>query len=160
MHGTRPRPLTGTPDEWNRPFYGTAAHSFRPRSQFANVISLLPRRETRLTRSDPYNVTGTWMRVVCFLDYSDLYNFNFTGDQPEPGEARRPIETEEATRMIVLSLVAVDVRDAEEGEGMLGTKIVQYEGRSRSMHDSWDPNANSSIRGEYSRPPPASDVGC
>lgn len=34
------------------------------------------------------------MRVVCFLDYDDLYHFNFR-DHPPPGVPRRPIDTEE-----------------------------------------------------------------
>ena len=54
----------------------------------------LRERETDLDTLDPYGVTGTWMRVVCFLDYNDLYTFNFSSRIPE-GEAREPIDTEE-----------------------------------------------------------------
>ena len=47
-----------------------------------------------LDARDPYSVSGTWSRVVCFLDYNDLYNFNFTRTAPA-GLPREPIELEE-----------------------------------------------------------------
>ena len=50
--------------------------------------------EPSLDSLDPYGVTGTWMRVVCFLDYNDLYQFNFSLPH-DPTEPRRPIDTQE-----------------------------------------------------------------
>lgn len=49
-----------------------------------------------LDSRDPYGVSGSWMRVVCFLDYNDLYAFNFTERIPED-QRREPIDTEEGT---------------------------------------------------------------
>lgn len=57
--------------------------------------------DPELESLDPYGITGTWMRVVCFLDYNDLYNYNFhshLGSQDDDGDGglrRRPIDTEE-----------------------------------------------------------------
>lgn len=49
-----------------------------------------------------------------------------------------------------------DGNDDDEEEGLdwsnfQGTRlpIVHFAGTSRSLHASWDPNANSKIRGEY-----------
>lgn len=44
---------------------------------------------------DPYGVTGSWMRVVCFLDYNDLYAFNFAGGRIPEDQSRGPVDTEE-----------------------------------------------------------------
>lgn len=48
----------------------------------------------KLDALDPYGVTGTWMRVVCFLDYHELYNFNFSVPVPDD-QLRGPVDTEE-----------------------------------------------------------------
>ena len=108
-----------------------------------------------LNTLDPYGVAGTWMRIVCFLDYSDLYNFNFDNStQSDPimgadGQAERePIETREAFRLIKLKLHVTSVDDPEEGVDHPDFPVVSFEGTSRSMLNSWDPNANSRIRGE------------
>lgn len=62
---------------------------------------LMKQPDQILESLDPYGVTGTWMRVVCFLDYNDLYHFNFHnefGSHDDIGEGRlqrRPIDTDE-----------------------------------------------------------------
>lgn len=62
---------------------------------------LMKQPDPALEALDPYGVTGTWMRVVCFLDYNDLYHYNFhceTGTHEDLGAGRmrrRPIDTEE-----------------------------------------------------------------
>lgn len=47
-----------------------------------------------LDAQDPYGISGSWMRVVCFLDYNDLYAFNFSERIPDE-QLREPIDTEE-----------------------------------------------------------------
>lgn len=44
-----------------------------------------------------------------------------------------------------------DEDDGLDWSGFQGTRlpIVHFAGTSRSLHASWDPNANSKIRGEY-----------
>ena len=80
-----------------------------PTSFFDQLLGDFDAEQTRLMKQpdpslealDPYGVTGTWMRVVCFLDYNDLYHYNFhselgTHEELEDGRRRRrPIDTEE-----------------------------------------------------------------
>lgn len=127
-----------------------------------SILSRCPGLPT--SARDPFAVTGTWMRVVCFLDYSELFQFNFTID----GEIRysleekpdlEPLDTEEAVRMIVMRLKVTKIRaprvDVEGDQGdsecdWNGWPVVEFKGTSRSLHSAWDPNANSFIRGACS----------
>ena len=119
------------------------------------------------------------MRIVCFLDYNDLYHFNFENGWIPLSQDREPIETREAFRLIRLQLhvVKVDMPDPDaeywQFEGGSGSKegrerlksaeqqneewkrypIVTFEGRSKSTYMAWDPNANSRIRGESASSP-------
>lgn len=150
----------------------------------------LRRRELQasLDAQDPYGVSGTWMRIVCFLDYHDLFRYNFGMGDDEDGEpVRGPIGTEEgeifvaeivriilltptflaAIRLIRIKLQVTKVVPPEQEDDdyeddslepdadwsqFTGTRlpIVHFEGSSRSLHASWDPNANSRIRGKSS----------
>ncbi|PSK38083.1 hypothetical protein B9Z65_1274 [Elsinoe australis] len=149
-------------------------------------------RQRELDEKDPFGISGTWMRVVCFLDYNDLYAFNFT--RPRGVEDDKGIDTREAIRLIKLKLKVTRVvfpsGDAEDSDSSsdyagdldvearyregpaspsspMGNKkdtpmrgqtktrnhpyshwpVVYFTGTSRSLHASWDPNANSRIRG-------------
>jgi len=92
---------------WDEPFVGATPRSFvspHPHSLYPKAEShrgeiedeLLRIREVAsdLNSLDPYGVTGTWMRVVCFLDFNDLYAFNFSPGL-RAGDQRPPIDTEE-----------------------------------------------------------------
>ena len=86
---------------WTRPFVGAtpgsyASHAAVPGPEKEEADNMLKIRELALSldAQDPYGVTGTWMRVVCFLDYNDLYAFNFSQRIPDD-EPREPIDTEE-----------------------------------------------------------------
>lgn len=85
---------------------------------------------------------------MCFLDYNDLYNFNFTDEAlAHPAELPRdPFVKEEAIRHIIMNIKVTEVVRAEEGENQ-DLPVVHFDGRSRSVDASWDPNANSKIRG-------------
>ncbi|KAL9086139.1 MAG: hypothetical protein Q9159_004319 [Coniocarpon cinnabarinum] len=102
-------------------------------------------RETELREKDPYNVTGTWMRVVCFLDYSDLYSFNFSDDNPPEDASRPALDQEEAIRLITMKLRVTKIEPGGKQQ-LPGSLITHFDGTSRSMHVGWDPNANSGIR--------------
>jgi hypothetical protein len=159
---------------WDAPFAGLAPNSYVSRPFSGD---LAPPRNPDLSLQDPYGVTGTWMRIVCFLDYNDLYAFNFENGLIPLQQEREPIETREAFRLIRLQLWVTDVRMpgpqdrywclganvgtkegretlrvAEEGEDGLEEwrrwPIVSFEGMSKSTYMSWDPNANSRIRGK------------
>ncbi|GAB7362715.1 hypothetical protein MBLNU230_g3021t1 [Neophaeotheca triangularis] len=138
-------------------------------------------RELRasLDAQDPYGVSGTWMRIVCFLDYHDLFRYNFSvprDDEGEGGDGERepslgPIGTEEAIRLIRIQLRVTKIVAPDSAEyldhdddslepSMDWTNFTQprlptvhFEGSSRSLHASWDPNANSRIRGTVRQTP-------
>ena len=124
------------------PWVGAMPHSFISPPQSSPMEPTLP-----LEAQDPYNVTGTWMRVVCFLDYTELYEFNFGGDQPEPNQPRKPIDTEEATRLITMKIQVTKIEAPGEDDGQQ-LPVVHFQGKSSSIQPSWDPNANSKIKGK------------
>ncbi|MCJ1324699.1 hypothetical protein MMC10_001361 [Thelotrema lepadinum] len=96
---------------------------------------------------DPYGITGTWMRVVCFLDYNELFAYNFTSAPLPPGEPRPALSTTEAIRMIVMHVSVTRIADPgpEDGQGM---PVVHFSGTSRPRYAYWDPNARAHVRGE------------
>lgn len=86
---------------WDEPFVGATPNSYispppytGPKEELDKDLVKIRELALGLDAQDPYGVTGTWMRVVCFLDFNDLYAFNFA-----PGlravEERPPIDTEE-----------------------------------------------------------------
>ncbi|ORY04973.1 hypothetical protein BCR34DRAFT_572371 [Clohesyomyces aquaticus] len=95
---------------------------------------------------DPYGVSGKWFRIVCFLDYTDLYAFNFGPIQPPPDAPREPIQTEEAIRHIIMDFRVTRVVPAGQFDNP-ALPIVHFTGSSRSVDAAWDPNANSRMRG-------------
>lgn len=125
-----------------QPWVGATPHSFISPSQSIPMEPALP-----LEAQDPYNVTGTWTRVVCFLDYTELYNFNFGGDQPERDRPLKPIDTEEATRLITMKIQVTKIKAPGEDDGQQ-LPVVHFQGKSSSVRPSWDPNANSKIKGK------------
>lgn len=124
-----------------KPWVGASPHSFISPAQSVPMEPAIP-----LEAQDPYNVTGTWMRVVCFLDYTELYAFNFGDEQPESNEPRRPIDIEEATRLISMSIQVTKIEAPGEDDGQQ-LPVVHFQGKSSSIRPSWDPNANSKIKG-------------
>jgi hypothetical protein len=177
---------------WDEPFVGATPNSYiappavaEPTEKLDSDLIKIRELALNLNALDPYGVTGTWMRVVCFLDFNDLYAFNFA-----PGlradDQRPPIDTEEGmlgveenvrvkfhSLMMLCNILAIRLirvkwhvtkieqptdgnSDDDEDEGLdwsnfQGTRlpIVHFAGTSKSLHASWDPNANSKIRGEY-----------
>lgn len=123
------------------PWVGASPHSFISPTRSVPIEPALP-----LEAQDPYNVTGTWMRIVCFLDYTELYDFNFGGDQPEVDQPRRPIDTEEATRVITMKIQVTKIEAPGEDDGQQ-LPVVHFQGKSASVWPSWDPSANSKIKG-------------
>lgn len=124
------------------PWVGAVPNSFISPAKSVPMEPALP-----LEAQDPYNITGTWTRIVCFLDYTALYDFNFGADQPEPGQPRKPIDTEEATRFITMKLQVTKIEAPGEDCGPQ-LPVVHFQGKSSSIRPSWDVNANSKIKGE------------
>lgn len=131
---------------WDKPFVGLAANSF-----VSHGFEKVSKEPDPFVGQDPYGVRGTWMRVVNFLDYHDLFAFNFQPPLIPPDQERPPITTKEAFRLILLKLKVTKIEtpsdDDEESDPSM--PIVFFEGVSKSLHMRWDPNANSQIRGEH-----------
>lgn len=95
------------PQLWNTPFQGAAPHSYAsppphqgPTKEMDSEFSIIRDLVPSIDSLDPYGVTGTWMRIVCFLDYNDLYAFNFShgrtsSDHDQVTGPMQPIDTEE-----------------------------------------------------------------
>ncbi|KAL9021801.1 MAG: hypothetical protein Q9185_001036 [Variospora sp. 1 TL-2023] len=126
---------------WDKPFIGVTPHVLTSISPKIERPIQLP-----LDSRDPYNVTGVWMRVVCFLDYRELFTFNFSEDQPLASEPRPPLDTEEALRFIVIKLHTTRIEEPGKNDGQ-GLPVVHFKGVSTSALPPVDPNANSKIRG-------------
>ncbi|KAK4494619.1 hypothetical protein PRZ48_013975 [Zasmidium cellare] len=157
-------------DTWN----GATPNSYKSLPRISGAtrevdeeINKIREMALSLDAQDPYGISGSWMRVVCFLDYNDLYAFNFSERIPDE-QLREPIDTEEAIRLIRIKLQVTridppgsgDEGEEEDGDGMdwrnfTGERlpVVRFRGTSRSLHASWDPNANSRIRGTVRQTP-------
>ncbi|KAK6541341.1 hypothetical protein TWF694_007155 [Orbilia ellipsospora] len=107
---------------------------------------LLDQVSPSLEARDPYGVTGTWLRVVCFLDYHDFYAFNFSSNLPPEGEHRPPIDTREAIRFIKLGIQVTKIEPPGPDDGQ-DLPVVHFKGVARLIHAFWDPNANSQLIG-------------
>ncbi|KAL8715918.1 MAG: hypothetical protein Q9220_000585 [cf. Caloplaca sp. 1 TL-2023] len=128
---------------WTEPFTGVTPHSWARASKSSDIERPLP---LPLHLQDPYNLTGVWMRIVCFLDYRELFTFNFSEDQPLPGQPRPPVDTEEAIRFITVKIHVTKIEPPGEDDGQ-DLPIVHFKGTSISALPPVDPNANSKIRG-------------
>jgi hypothetical protein len=88
------------------------------------------------------------LQIVCFLDYTELYRFNFETEARRlpAGQPREPLLHEEAIRHILMDLRITNVT----APGPLDNPsmpVVHFKGISKSVDSQWDPNANSGIRG-------------
>ncbi|KAL1861671.1 hypothetical protein VTK73DRAFT_6979 [Phialemonium thermophilum] len=128
---------------WKSPFAGSWPNSYVPWPPDREPLSL--------DDQDPYGVSGTFMRIVCFLDYSDFFAFNFPLTERSPHDVlpdmpRPALEFEEATRLILMKLHVTKIEPPGEGDGK-DLPVVHFKGVSRALDGSWDDNANSDIRG-------------
>lgn len=126
---------------WDMPFAGVWPGSYMP-------LPILEREKGDGEEfDDPYGITGTWLRVVCFLDYTDFFDFNFNPDGDLPARVpRRAICYGEATRLILMKIAVTGTEPPGPGDGQ-ALPVVHFKGVSRSLDDSWDENANSDLRG-------------
>ncbi|KAK4130000.1 hypothetical protein BT67DRAFT_430483 [Trichocladium antarcticum] len=107
-----------------------------------------------LERRDPYGVSGSWLRVVCFLaDYSDFFNFNFPHGVPLPAdELRPPLNVGGAMRLILLRMRVDKIDPPGEGDHP-DYPVVHFVGFSRALDGAWDDNADSDLRGSVRMTP-------
>lgn len=139
---------------WNEPFAGASPHSYVSRPTSIPMEPPLP-----LEAQDPYNITGTWMRIVCFLDYTELYHYNFARERPPASQPQLPLDAEEAIRLITMKIRVIKITPPGEKDGK-GLPVIHFKGVASSLRPSWDPDANSAIRGEYRQYPRPIEPNC
>ena len=127
---------------WTIPFTGASPNSYEPLVTLRLTKELTP----PLDLQDPYNITGTYMRVICFLDYAEFHKYNFVDCPPPPGQPRPPLDTDEATRLIIMRIKAIksEAPGANDGQEL---PVMHFAGTSHSIDSQRDPDANSKIRG-------------
>ncbi|PSN75125.1 hypothetical protein BS50DRAFT_671357 [Corynespora cassiicola Philippines] len=136
------RATPGFRPPWTEPFDGVIAQR-KPLDK--PVLPLEP--SIPLDMKDPFDISGIWSRIVCFLDYTDLYHFNFgLNSRLPPDEPREPITTEEAIRHILMRLIVSRIEPPGQFDNP-DMPVVHFTGIARAIDTSWDPNANSRIRG-------------
>ncbi|KAF2192875.1 hypothetical protein K469DRAFT_553012 [Zopfia rhizophila CBS 207.26] len=114
-------------------------------TQYPPTLPIEP--DIPLELKDPYNISGIWLRIVCFLvDYNDLYAFNFGSTNVPADQPRGPITTEEVIRHIIMRFKVTKIEPAGQFDNQ-ALPVAHFTGSSRSVDAPWDPNANSRIRG-------------
>ncbi|KAI8962165.1 hypothetical protein F5Y11DRAFT_323565 [Daldinia sp. FL1419] len=131
---------------WEYPFAGTWPQSYIPHPALREPDS--PEASGALELQDPYGVTGTWLRIVCFLDYTDLFEYNFSSAGPPlPRHVPRPaLEVGQATRTILMRIRVTKIEPPGPDDGQ-ELPVVHFEGSSQSLDDSYHDNANTELRG-------------
>ncbi|KAI1482615.1 hypothetical protein F4774DRAFT_370178 [Daldinia eschscholtzii] len=131
---------------WDLPFAGTWPQSYIPHPISREPES--PEPPNPLELEDPYGVTGTWLRIVCFLDYTDFFTYNFASEGAQlPRHIPRPaLDVGQAMRLILMRVrvTSIEPPGPEDGQEL---PVVHFEGVSQSLDDSFDDNANSDLRG-------------
>ncbi|KAF2200576.1 hypothetical protein GQ43DRAFT_396099 [Delitschia confertaspora ATCC 74209] len=138
---------------WSKPFAGITRNTVVKNYEFA----ILKELDIPLDIKDPYNISGTWIRIVSFLDWNDLYHFNFSAPPPN-GRPRDPIYTREATRHIAMHLEVTKVEPYSKSgnngvfydcvdDSNPAFPLVHFAGTSHSLDSSMDSNAISDIKG-------------
>jgi hypothetical protein len=101
-----------------------------------------------LDARDPYGVSGTWLRIVSFMDWTDLHNYNFPHvTLPWRGSHHAKIFDRQETRLIVMSIKVTRITEPSEEDG-IEFPVVHFKGTSRSFLDVWDPSTHSEIKGK------------
>ena len=125
---------------WNLPFSGIASNSYIVKED----LHQLPTPHSML--EDPYGINGTWMRVVCFLDYTELFAYNFSTEAIARDHPRPPLSTDEAIRMIVMHIKITKIEPPGPNDGQ-ALPVVHFHGNSRPRYAHWDRNAIAHVRG-------------
>lgn len=142
---------------WDIPFDGVTRESYVSQECFLsesdldipdeedNALELVAQPNLPLDAMDPYGITGTWRRVICYLGYQDFYEFNFAYSLPLH-TPRPPVNTREAIRVIVMKVQVTEIAapGKEDGDAL---PVVHFAGTSRSLHAQWDPNGRLLLKG-------------
>lgn len=146
----RKRPLLAAWSNWTEPFHGAFANSYVPHPELRG--RLLPSTCPKCIPApmpayleDPYGISGAWLRVVGFVNYNELFRYNYSWHTPPPGIPLPPLDTEEARRILLMDLVATKIDPPGQDDGQ-DLPVVSFKGVSHHL-DTEDSEAHSTIRG-------------
>jgi hypothetical protein len=105
------------------------------------------REQEERDAKDPFGVSGTWLRVVSFMDWTDLHSYNFPHAVLPYRFHKAQIFDRQETRLIVMSVKVARVEGSLEAGN--GSPVVHFKGTSRSLLEALDLNAHSEIKGEF-----------
>ena len=123
----------------------TESGALPPRGAAVAAESVPDSLSSPLDHKDPYGVSGTWMRLVCFLDYSDFSRLNFSQHIPD-NMPHPPFSEGEELRFIIMKVQVTQI-DPPGADDHPDYPVVHFEGASHSMDNPWDDNSNSGLRG-------------
>ncbi len=79
-------------------------------------------------------MSGTWLRIVCFLDYNDFFGYNFPiGDEIPDNVPRPALDTGEATRVILVKIHVTKIEYPDEEDAQSGA-MPWYTSRDSPAH--------------------------
>ena len=138
---------------WTAPFEGVQTDSYdyneNPnRSLYLTDWTPLQEPSPPPELFDPYGVSGSWERFICFLDYTDFARYNFPRYPQYLSGRRPPLDTGEAVRGLVMTLEVVRVVPPGPNDGK-DLPVVHFHGTTRASQDA-DPNATSRLTGQSS----------
>ncbi|PKS08964.1 hypothetical protein jhhlp_003577 [Lomentospora prolificans] len=123
---------------WREPFAGAYPQSY---------VSPHPRKELEpLDPTDPYGISGTWMRLVCFLNWGDLQMFNFTRRPETLRSNLKSLFWCQGVSHMVMNLKVTAIEDPSPDDSP-DLPVVHFSGFSRHLYHPNDPDISSDIEG-------------
>lgn len=138
-------------DIWTQPFEGAFPNSYQTKDlpKFMSPLPASPSDELSPSPEliDPYNITGTWARVVCFLDFTELFHYNFAHASSGPDIPRPPLASDEATRLLMMRIEATRVEGPGEHDDGQELPVVHFTGTARPVEAPSDMTHQATLRG-------------
>lgn len=124
---------------WEDPFAGAAPGSF---------VTPVPRKVTSpLDARDPYNVTGTWIRILCCPDNRQLLAFNNPPVELLESQPRPPRQWREKFALMSMQLRVTHV-EPMYARGFGALPVVHFEGTRTCLANTEAHHPNGKSRGK------------
>ncbi|KAL8927219.1 MAG: hypothetical protein Q9208_002395 [Pyrenodesmia sp. 3 TL-2023] len=128
-------------DAWEDPFEGVVPGSF---------VTPIPRKViSPLDARDPYNVTGTWIRVLCCPIYHRLVAFNKPAMEPAESQPRPPWNWKDKFALMSMELRVTHV-EPMYARGFGALPVVHFEGTRTYLAQTQARHPNGKSRGTVS----------
>ncbi|KAL8905168.1 MAG: hypothetical protein Q9207_002795 [Kuettlingeria erythrocarpa] len=113
-----------------------------------SFVTPVPRKVTSpLDAQDPYNVTGTWIRIICCHDYRHLLAFNTPPVEPLESQPRPPWYGQEDFTLMSMALRVTHV-EPMYARGFGALPVVHFEGTRTCLANTGASHPNGKSRGE------------